>query len=168
MPLLDINTLALWPHQRSAVVASDEYFGSGSVRSALIHMPTGTGKTGIMATVSTRRAQHRPILVVCPSIALVHQLITDFRTGFWDKIGAPRIWAPEQTLHLTPTRLNDVVAALTQANDQRKVVFATVQTLQQIHTSPDYSNLEGLFGTVLFDEGHREACSSLGAGSSPT
>ena len=131
MPVLDINTLALWPHQRSAVVACDEYFSSGNVRSALVHMPTGTGKTGIMATISTGRARNQPVLIICPSIALVHQLITDFRTGFWDKIGAPNIWAPEQTLHLVPTRLNDIVTALAQANDQRKVVFATVQTLQQ-------------------------------------
>ncbi|MGO9681082.1 MAG: DEAD/DEAH box helicase [Beijerinckiaceae bacterium] len=156
MPVLDINTLALWPHQRSAVVACDRYFDSGRVRSALVHMPTGTGKTGIMATISTRRAQNQPVLIICPSIALVHQLITDFQTGFWDKIGAPPIWAPEQTLHLLPTRLNDVVTALAQANDQRKVVFATVQTLQQIHARPDYASLQGLFGTVLFDEGHRE------------
>ena len=119
-------------------------------------MPTGTGKTGIMATISTRRAQNQPVLIICPSIALVHQLIADFQTGFWDKIGAPRIWAPEQTLHLVPTRLNEVLTALAQGNDQRKVVFATVQTLQQIHAGPDYASLQGIFGTVLFDEGHRE------------
>ena len=36
-------------------------------------------------------------------------------------------------------------------------VFATIQALQQIHDDEaEYAKLAGLFGTVLFDEGHRE------------
>jgi superfamily II DNA or RNA helicase len=121
-----------------------------------MHMPTGTGKTGIMAVVSTRRAEEKPVLVACPSIALVHQLAADFRELFWDKIGAGREWAPEQILQLVPSQLDTVLELLDGRGDERVVVLSTIQALQQIHSSPDFARLEDCFGTVLFDEGHRE------------
>jgi type I site-specific restriction endonuclease len=42
------------------------------------------------------------------------------------------------------------------ARGDRVVVLSTIQALQQIHGGPDYSRLAGRFGTVMFDEGHRE------------
>ena len=82
MPALNVNSLNLWPHQRAGVEACNRYFASGVPRSALVQMPTGTGKTGVMATVSVTRATMQPVLVVCPSVALVQQLIDDFRDLF--------------------------------------------------------------------------------------
>jgi Type III restriction enzyme, res subunit len=89
----------------------------------------------------------------------VHQLIADFGAMFWDKIGADRVWAPEKTPHLLPSHLDEVIRVLDTASSDRVVVFATIQTLQQIHSSSEYSRLPGRFGTVLFDEGHREPAS---------
>ncbi|MGO9684975.1 MAG: DEAD/DEAH box helicase family protein, partial [Beijerinckiaceae bacterium] len=53
---LDPSALDLWPHQFDAVRIADAYFSDQSSRACLIHMPTGTGKTGIMAVLSTRRS----------------------------------------------------------------------------------------------------------------
>ncbi|MDQ2081515.1 DEAD/DEAH box helicase family protein [Xanthobacteraceae bacterium Astr-EGSB] len=156
MPARDIRSLDLWPHQRAGVDACNRYLASGATRSALVQMPTGTGKTGVMATISAIHTTSKPVLVVCPSIALVQQLIDDFSGLFWKKIGADNAWAPEKTLHLLPSVLDDTIKAMDSARGDRVVVLATIQTLQQIHSGPHYGRFAGRFGTVLFDEGHRE------------
>ena len=156
MPARNVDSLDLWPHQLAAVEACNRYFASSAPRSALVQMPTGTGKTGVMATISATRAAKQPVLVVCPSVALVQQLIDDFSGLFWKKIGADASWAPEKNLHLLPSLLDDTVRALDAAGADRIVVFSTVQALQQIHSGADYGRLAGRFGTVMFDEGHRE------------
>jgi superfamily II DNA or RNA helicase len=156
MPARNVSSLDLWPHQRAAIEACNRYFASGTVRSALVQMPTGTGKTGVMATISATRAARQPVLVVCPSVALVQQLIDDFRDGFWKKIGADAHWAPEKTLHLLPSLLDETIRAMDEAGGDRVVILSTIQALQQIHSDPHYGRLAGRFGTVLFDEGHRE------------
>jgi hypothetical protein len=81
--------------------------------------------------------------------------MADFGGLFWEKIGARPIWAPERTLHLLPSQMDEVINALGQRDAGRTVVFATVQTLQQIHAAADI-RLTGQFGTIFFDEGHRE------------
>lgn len=43
----------------------------------MVQMPTGTGKTGVMAVTVVIQAQTRPCLVVCLSRALVNQLTAD-------------------------------------------------------------------------------------------
>ena len=91
--VLDSAALNLWDHQRAAVNECDRYFAEGPAQqSALVHFPTGAGKTGIMAVLARRRAETAPAIVVCPSAALVLQLEREFRTDFWAKIGAPDDW----------------------------------------------------------------------------
>lgn len=148
-----VAKISLWSHQAAAVDDCRRYFESGSTRSALVQMPTGTGKTGVMAVTAAIQAQTRPCLVVCPSRALVNQLTADIGGDFWRTIGAPLDWAPEHTPHLLPTTVRDTVR---RAASGRTVAFATVQGLQQIHAGAEYAALAGVFGTVLFDEGHRE------------
>jgi superfamily II DNA or RNA helicase len=52
--------------------------------------------------------------------------------------------------------LDAVLESLDEAGADRAVVLSTIQALQQIHSGTDFARLEGRFGTVLFDEGHRE------------
>ena len=156
MPNRNVNSLNLWPHQRGAIEACNRYFKSASTRSGLVQMPTGTGKTGVMATISAVRADVKPVLVVCPSVALVQQLIDDFSGLFWKKIGADPAWGLEKTFHLLPSLVDDAIKVMDGAQSKRVVVFSTVQALQQIHAGAHYGRFAGRFGTVLFDEGHRE------------
>ena len=44
--------LPLWEHQKQAVKKVAHYIETDSDGSALIRMPTGTGKTGVIATVA--------------------------------------------------------------------------------------------------------------------
>jgi superfamily II DNA or RNA helicase len=151
-----VSELSLWPHQYDAVVRCEQYFQAGVHRAALVHMPTGTGKTGVMAVLATRRALQKPILVVCPSAALVDQLRADFASDFWEKIGAAKEWQPDRTLKLLPSNLDPVIETMVDSKGQRLIVVGTIQSLQQIHVEGGTRKLKDHIGTVIFDEGHRE------------
>jgi hypothetical protein len=80
----------LWDHQRDAIDVAREYLAAPDVHgeSALITMPTGTGKTGVIASITTCLPEvtgHR--LVLTPWDALVKQMIDDLRRRFWDRLG---------------------------------------------------------------------------------
>ncbi len=110
-----------------------------------------------MATIGRRRAEQRPVLIVCPSAALVAQLERQFRGDFWNRIGADPEWRFRHTARLTISQIDAVVDQIANAAPEEFAVFATIQALQQIHANPnDYAKLVGVFGTVFFDEGHRE------------
>lgn len=67
---------ALWPHQRDAVKAMANFLaGSGSSPSGagLVTMPTGTGKTAVIAGLIDSRPD-RHWLVLVPRRALVRQI----------------------------------------------------------------------------------------------
>jgi superfamily II DNA or RNA helicase len=132
-----VGGLSLWPHQAAAVGTCQRYFAAGGKRSALVQMPTRTGKTGVMAVVSAVRASNKPVLVVCPSRALVNQLTTDVGGAFWRKIGADPAWAPDRTPHLLPSNVGKV-AHEASIDGLSTIVFATVQGMQQIHAGSDY------------------------------
>ena len=156
--MLDLNQLDLRPHQRLAVDRTERYLETPyDGRSCLIHQPTGSGKTGIMATLSRRCAERKPVLVVCPSAALATQLEIQFRRGFWDRIAAPDKWRFRNTARLTPSRVSAVTRAVAGVPGEKMAVFSTIQALQQIYANKvDYDQLINIFGVVFFDEGHRE------------
>lgn len=154
----------LMEHQRRALLMADRYFDEGSQHAALVQLPTGTGKTGVMAVISTLRAEEKPVLVICPSAALVEQLQFQFSAGmgaFWSKIGAPAKWAPERLEHILPSGVVELAKRIAKAKEgERVVAFSTIQALQQIDDADNFDLLKPLFGTILFDEGHREPASS--------
>ncbi|WP_417683971.1 DEAD/DEAH box helicase [Roseibium sp.] len=157
---LSRTALALWPHQHAALDTVDSYFASASTRACLVNMPTGTGKTGVMATLARQRAQDRPVLVVCPSAALVEQLTAEFKGRFWEKIGADPAWKPDWVLNVLPSDLENLAQRLDDHHGERIIVIGTVQAVQQIEADGKINQLHGRIGTILFDEGHREPAPS--------
>lgn len=157
---LSRNALALWPHQRAALDTVDLYFASTSTRACLVNMPTGTGKTGVMATIACQRAQHRPVLVVCPSAALVEQLTAQFEDRFWDRIGADPAWKPDKVWIVLPSDIERLAKRLDDHRTERILVVGTVQAIQQIDADGKIDQLHSRIGTILFDEGHREPAPS--------
>ncbi|RVO48174.1 DEAD/DEAH box helicase [Sinorhizobium meliloti] len=148
--------LQLWAHQLAAAAKCDAYFASGSERGCLVHMPTGTGKTGVMAVLAAQRAQTSPVLVVCPSAALVEQLKGEFESEFWDRITAAQEWRPDIVLQALPGSIDNLANRLAQAEGQRIIIVATIQAVQQIYAADAIDRLTAHVGTILFDEGHRE------------
>src|SRR5438034_11437982 len=110
----------LWEHQRLAVETARQYLAAADVgdASALITMPTGTGKTGVIASIATALPEvtgHR--LVLTPWTALVIQLITDLKGRFWDRIPA------EQRPELLPVRRLPPSSQLPSLIDQDPTIF---------------------------------------------
>lgn len=154
---LRLGDLALWQHQHKAIKMCERYFAAGTSQAALVQLPTGTGKTGVMAALASLRSLEAPVLVVCPSAALVDQLRREFDGGFWNRLGADPNWTPEHVLHLLPSEIDKIEDAIDSAKgNERVVAVGTIQALQQLHITPAYSRICGQFGTVMFDEGHRE------------
>jgi superfamily II DNA or RNA helicase len=154
------KALALWPHQHAALDTVDAYFASGSARACLVNMPTGTGKTGVMAAIACQRAHEQVVLVVCPSAALVEQLSSQLKDRFWDKIGAAPEWKPDWVWTILPSNIQRLTKDLDTQNGKRIILVCTVQAIQQINADGKIGQLHGRIGTILFDEGHREPAPS--------
>jgi superfamily II DNA or RNA helicase len=152
-------TGGLWEHQRLAVATAKEYLAAADVggASALITMPTGTGKTGVIAAIATALPEvtgHR--LVLSPWTALVTQLISDLKGRFWERI------PPEQRPELLPVRRLPPSSQLASLGDEDPTIFvATIAAISVAATKADAGvcNLADVFsdfGCVLVDEGHYE------------
>lgn len=118
-------------------------------------MPTGTGKTGVMATVSHFLSGHN-VLVVVPWAQLRRQIQTELKIDFWKKVG--RYPSPsKEVLQFTP---NSLSAALGQTD--ARIVICTYQTLTMLHSTDAkaYAKLRSRMSLILADEGHREPAPS--------
>lgn len=125
--------------------------------SALIRMPTGTGKSGVIAVAAQRLVNDGDVLVLTPWDVLVEQLTDDVRARFWRRIGAQ---APATKLirRVYPSTVAKALAA-----EQSPAIWtATIATLQQLHgdSEPAYAELARRVALVVVDEGHYEPAPS--------
>lgn len=141
---------ALWAHQRSAIALataylnSDKALASGPIEAALIKMPTGTGKSGVVAVIARCLPGVRRVLVLTPRTALAEQLKDDIAFRFWRNVGygaAETAYAdadiPEARVELllpNPGRLRALMAT---PDGARTVVVGTMQALDAIRTTRD-------------------------------
>src|ERR1700686_4814119 len=102
--MLKIDTRRLYPNQRRALAAVNRFLNKKTVKFAgLVQMPTGTGKSGVIAMACTLFPKYRSVLVLTPSDILCDQIKLNVASGFWDddlKIKNPR---PKETTRFTPT-----------------------------------------------------------------
>ncbi len=109
-----------WTHQYDAFAFVIKYLKRTATtkapKSALIRMPTGTGKTGVMALTAgyaTKPVADKIILIVVPSRALRIQVKEAIDWRYWSVVGArPRLWRPVR--EFTPSTLG---SALGESND---------------------------------------------------
>lgn len=154
-------------------------------RAALIRMPTGTGKTGIMALIAGyadvewKESTDASILIVVPSTTLRRQVAEAIRLRFWSTIvrRRPHRWRP--VYEFVPSDLADAMkpAADWPGGDLPPVLVCTTTALAMLSgdieasnaTSPApktqdshaewralYDRLLDKVGLVIVDEGHRE------------
>jgi superfamily II DNA or RNA helicase len=70
----------LWPHQVGAVEMVERFLGERAGAqgpSALVRMPTGTGKSGVIAVVAQELVSAGDVLLLTPWDVLVRQLAAD-------------------------------------------------------------------------------------------
>jgi hypothetical protein len=118
-------------------------------------MPTGTGKSGVIAVTAHTLVRDGHVLVVAPWDALVEQLIRDIAARFWARLGAPPPSA-RPVVRLLPS---NTAAALSAAKGTPTIFVATVATLEDLHRATGralYDRLATSLGAVLVDEGHYE------------
>lgn len=155
----------LWAHQRQAVELVRQYVAAGiNSESALITMPTGTGKSGVIAAITTCLPEvtgHR--LVLTPWDALVRQLIDDLSGRFWMRL------PPELRPPMLPVRRLPPCSQLsTLASSDTTIYVATIAAISTAATNAettgeDLSQMFAGFGCVLVDEGHYEPAANWSA-----
>lgn len=140
----------LWAPQRRAVGLSLAHLATcrtspERVGAALVKMPTGTGKTGVIATLACGVPEIRRTLIITPRRALVEQMRRDLHTRLWGRFGAifdgaqvrPRRAgdAPideqvqDRPIHwLLPSQAK----LLSELNDERITMVGTFAALEQV------------------------------------
>ena len=124
-------------------------------KSALVRMPTGTGKTGVIAVVSHMLTAGRDAIVVTPWDALADQLVADVSEGFWNVIGQPTL-PRGQVIRLLPSTVDERLAQVVPTTPTVWVcTTATLQGMQKKH-KPAYEALAARCALAVVDEGHYE------------
>lgn len=151
---------ALWAHQRDAVETVEAYLSSGQASgAALISMPTGTGKTAVIAgAIAVGVASARGhLLVLAPWSGLVDQLRRDLDVRVWARLGISRPESFPAVSQLPPTPQIDELARVTEPT----VFVATIAKMVKVRTElagdPDrLASCFGNFTAVIVDECHYE------------
>lgn len=144
-----ITQIDRWSHQREALDFAVEHLNRHS-SPCLIRMPTGTGKTGVIACLA---AISNPgcTLVLTPWKHLRKQMISDLNTDFWGKIKIP---APgREAVEIFPTTTKDELK-----KGRCQIFVATFTTLNDLRLEyqSDYETLRDAISLVIVDEGHYE------------
>ena len=146
----------LWNHQETAVSTVRQYisaFGKDdSIGSSMIHMPTGTGKTGVIACCSHFLKNVDCVLVLSPRIALRDQLARELNGRFFTKLGLSD--ALPKTVH----NVKDNFPAIDAANFGTTILTMTIQMLHSMRNREDqnYKLLQEKVSLLIVDEGHYE------------
>jgi superfamily II DNA or RNA helicase len=142
-----------WPNQREAVEVAGDYLDAKIDQQAMIRMPTGTGKTVVIATLAQLLEDYKRVLVVAPWESLVGQLKREISAKWWTKVGESASLAARSTEVFTPAGLNTALKKVQQTG----VLVCTNQTLQSLRkNNAAFHRLRKWTTLALVDEGHRE------------
>lgn len=182
---------SLWEHQTASISLATAYLCAdkrlpaegGVPEAALIKMPTGTGKSGVVAVLSRCLPKVRRVLILAPRVALADQLRSDIRWRFWQHLGFPAAknatfvastddagaeLEPATVIELLPSAGEKVLGY---EKTERLIAVGTFQALEQLRREAESSaatgNEEGgmqrravdelaRFDLVIVDEGHYE------------
>jgi len=145
---------ALRDYQQRSIDAMIKYIGqfdTSNARAGLVQMPTGSGKTGVIATLARCETRPGPVIVMAPRIGIREQLTRYIDRRFFEHAGIDASSLPRRVVELKdggddPGDLNDLV------------ITTTVQLLTSLQrkNTPLYQRLRNQAVLVLFDEGHYE------------
>lgn len=161
--------LALWNHQIEAINNAEIYISKYNPEehpgAYLVRMPTGTGKSGVIAVLARCMKGCRNILVVTPWKTIRNQLAEDIKSRFWETVdkkndfNAQETW-PKKVSTFVPSSLESKLLEDIEGN-LGKILVCTIQTLQTIFREDSEGNehyryLKKNIDLVIVDEGHRE------------
>lgn len=135
--------------QYEAIEMLDSYLKSEENVPALVKMPTGTGKTGVMALAA--QLNEEAVLILVPNATLPEQTEMEIHTVFWNKIN----------FHIPNIKSCRIIRESKDMNSYdwagAPVLIMTVQLLLAISKDNElFENLKTHVKLIIFDEGHRE------------
>lgn len=160
---IDISKLAfkskLWPQQIAAIEKINEYVTAAKPlyeEDCMIALPTGVGKTGIIATVA-HFSKFKRILVISPRLTVNSQNYLKIQGEFFKNIKANKL------------KLKDVLNAIPASSkmDDSWICVTTIKKLEVLHKAleqnkslkPSECSFEDLVENIdllIIDEGHWE------------
>ena len=137
-------------YQRDAIKMALKYLKSDSKKQAMIQMPTGTGKTGVMAVISN--CTYDSILIITPNIVIPEQIEKEVSKLFWEKIGLEEKFEFKEAIVLRSSKdINE------ETFKTRKIIIINIQKLLSLFNKNEkFEILKTYIGIILYDEGHRE------------
>lgn len=190
----------LWEHQQAAIATVVAYLHGDKqiperpehTEAALLKLPTGTGKSGIVAILARCLPEVRRVLVLTPRTALTEQLLADIRHRFWSHLGyeandsalftaeADVFGAKLDNVYVEqflPKHVGMIVQHLDDQTTDRAILVGTHQALGDIRKTardPDdggseisatlLAHIRDQFDLVIVDEGHYEPAISWSRG----
>lgn len=122
--------LTLWPHQQEALRRVTAYiaaFRQGETNGAgLVHMPTGTGKTGVIAVLSRCVQDVGGVICITPRLSLRDQLADDISVRFFERIGV--------SADALPKRIEALKGGETPPAPEHIADVVFVTTVQKLHS----------------------------------
>jgi superfamily II DNA or RNA helicase len=160
----EINTLNIWDHQKDAVNHIADYIGKYKDKSLLVKMPTGTGKTGVFATLTRVLIPDKNYIIVTPGSALKFQIIDELKEQFWKKIRYDESKLVDQYIgSLMPSNFKDIDRDVA---GKCFIIVTTIQALQSIASDisyeKQYKKFQKQVDCIIFDEGHKEPAYTWG------
>lgn len=141
----------LWKHQKDALDFLIAHLNAKPHKGpCLVRMPTGTGKTGVIAWLSMKSAEGKT-LVLTPWTNLRDQMVQALTKDFWESLG---ILQPH--LHVRPLLPSSAQSVL--ADQNVKVLVSSLAALTDLRrdAKENYEALKKLIDLVIVDEGHYE------------
>jgi hypothetical protein len=154
---------SLWDHQKAAVGVFSEYLGRGpGNKAALVSMPTGTGKSAVIASLLAdprNNTSDLNILVIAPWKGLAAQLREDIDSKVWQHLGVNRPQTLPRVLRVQSAA--DFTSRVGAVGSQPTVYVTTmamvVQILKEVDGDPiEMGSLFTAFSYVVVDECHYE------------
>lgn len=153
--------IKLWKHQRDALIVVEKYFQkyvssrAKDKPAALVNIPTGGGKTAVIALISHWHPSLNITLVVAPRTAIRDQLVRELsgQRGFFSRFNIGKEELPRKVIALKSTK------GLQKLPDNA-IVVSTIQLINDFartrNEKPQYDLLRRKCSAVIVDEGHYE------------
>ncbi len=156
-----IEDFSLWKHQKEALKTLVDYIDNSQKvndysKSALIHLPTGSGKSGVIATISRFYSKVNHALILTPRIALRDQLFDDINEQFFNVLETKPSNYPKKVIKLES---GSIIPAL---DGEQVVLVSTIQMIKSLNRN-NKSKLKVLIDNIsllILDEGHYEPAPS--------
>jgi len=163
---LTTDDLVLWPHQTLALEDMqkylDDYKQKKTSGSALVHMPTGSGKTRVISALARYTPGLGCVLILAPRIALRQQLVIKLgERNIFNKIIEKDVALPKEVFEWEenyPLDSPGYILDEIQSEIGNCVIVSTIQMLDSTKKQYEeiYSFLQDHVSLIMIDEGHYE------------